>query len=148
MDSKDLERFFSFVQKTDSCWLWSGYCDIDGYGKFRYHDRTYPAHRLIYIHCFGDPGNLVICHAAGINCKKNCVNPDHLREDTHKANAKDRNIDGTHSKGEKSINAKLTSEQVLEIRSSTESNINLAKKYGVHCSTISSIICRKKWKHL
>jgi len=148
MDDKDLNRFFSYVQKTDSCWLWTGCCNTKGYGRFRYDGKQYYAHRIIYIHCFGDPGNLEVCHAPGINCKKNCVNPDHLREDTKKANAKDKILDGTDSRGEKNMNFKLTSEQVLEIRSSTESNLNLAKKYGVNNSTISFIKHRRSWKHL
>ena len=148
MEEKDLERFFSHVQKTDSCWLWTGACDKNGYGIFGYDGKTYYAHRLIYIHCFGDPGILEVCHTPGINCKKNCVNPDHLREDTRFGNMIDKNIDGTDNKGEKNNKCKLTSQQVLEIRSSTESNIILAKKYGVHHANISAIKLLKQWKHL
>jgi hypothetical protein len=148
MEEADLERFFSFVEKTDSCWLWTGCCNKQGYGRFRFAGKTYFAHRLIYIHCFGDPGKLEICHASGIKCKKNCVNPDHLREDTNSANQKDKILDGTILQGEKNHKSKLTSEQVLEIRSSPESQKELAKKYNVNSEAISKIKLRKTWSHL
>ena len=34
MDEITLEKFLKNVIKTDNCWLWSGYKDEDGYGKF------------------------------------------------------------------------------------------------------------------
>lgn len=51
--------------------------------------------------------------------------------------------------GGKNFHAKLTEEQVREIRNqSTSSYIGLAVKYGVTPSCISSIMRRKTWKHV
>lgn len=43
---------------------------------------------------------------------------------------------------------KLTVEQVLEIRASTETNVALGKKYGVTDAAISLIRTRQTWKHV
>lgn len=51
-------------------------------------------------------------------------------------------------KGEKHINAKLTKNDILEIRSSGKLGSELAKIYGVDKSTVSLIKRRKTWKHI
>lgn len=53
--------------------------------------------------------------------------------------------------GEDHFSAKLTEEQVLEIRrraSNGEKQKNLCIRYNVHKSTMSDIVLRKKWKHI
>jgi hypothetical protein len=51
-------------------------------------------------------------------------------------------------KGINHHNSKLTEEQVLEIRKSNLSQTELALKYNVKQPLISSIINKRKWKHL
>lgn len=52
------ERFFTFVNKTSTCWLWTGAKAGNGYGTFRYgfeKDRTQVyAHRFSYQNFVGD----------------------------------------------------------------------------------------------
>lgn len=50
--------------------------------------------------------------------------------------------------GEKSGGAKLTEEQVKEIRASDETSVILAKKYGVGRHTISDILLHHTWKNV
>lgn len=50
--------------------------------------------------------------------------------------------------GEKHNQAKLTEQQVLEIRSSEKSCRVLAKQFGVTSTSISNIKNRKVWKHV
>ena len=51
--------------------------------------------------------------------------------------------------GEANGNSKLTNEIILEIRKHTISKQNeLAKRFGVHRSTIARIIQRKVWTHI
>lgn len=52
------------------------------------------------------------------------------------------------SKGQKNPAAKLTEQQVLEIRRGGVSQARLAKLYGVSQATISDIQLGKIWKHL
>ena len=59
---------------------------------------------------------------------------------------------GDHVRGEKSVCAKLTENQVREIRrlhSTGESSYRkLAKIYEVSCFTISDVIRRRNWRHV
>jgi hypothetical protein len=55
---------------------------------------------------------------------------------------------GLKTKGESNYRAKLTDENVLQIRSSTESNRITALKYGVSTSLISMVRTRKIWQHI
>lgn len=55
------------------------------------------------------------------------------------------------SLGEKNPSAKLTEEQVLDIRTRREAGeklVALAKEFGVQCDAISKIHRRRTWKHL
>lgn len=86
---RDLEsRFWSKVNKTDSCWEWMAYRDSFGYGRFRVGKRMERAHRVSYALTFGslDPSAEVdhMCHNAS------CVNPSHLRTATRKQNMENR----------------------------------------------------------
>ncbi|MEB0898147.1 HNH endonuclease [Citrobacter freundii] len=79
-----------------------------------------------------------------------CINPEHLVLGTQLENVRDMEIKGrgNHVSGERNGSAKLTAEDVLEIRSSTLSNRKIASIYGLSDSYISSIRLRKKWKHI
>lgn len=85
------ERFWSKVDKTDTCWNWTGNKQHQGYGVMRNGiDRSgrIAAHRLSYMLHYGpiEAGLLVdhICH------NKSCVNPNHLRSATAKQNNENR----------------------------------------------------------
>jgi hypothetical protein len=56
--------------------------------------------------------------------------------------------DGTDNRGEKNPSAKLTEQDVLDIRASDMTRQQLADKYGVSYQQINDIINRKKWKHI
>ena len=56
-----------------------------------------------------------------------------------------------HARGTKTARAKLTDEQVLEIRDLREKGYGirqLGRMYGVHHKTISDIIKRQSWTHI
>lgn len=73
-----LERFMDKVDQTQSCWLWTGYCTPDGYGRFRVDASEMPlAHRVAYVLMVGPiPEGMTIDHVCYV---RHCVNPDHLR---------------------------------------------------------------------
>ena len=72
------ERFWEKVSKTDTCWLWTGSCDGNGYARL-YLSAMYPvglAHRYSYeMHKGGIPEGLHIDHLCRV---RHCVNPAHL----------------------------------------------------------------------
>lgn len=74
----DLDHFLSFVEKTPSCWNWTGYHDRKGYAKFNARKRggTFLAHRFSYTAIVGPiPDGFTLDHL----CRQpQCVNPAHL----------------------------------------------------------------------
>ncbi len=77
------QRFWSKVEKTETCWLWRG-CISNGYGMFHLSDKMVPSHRVTYEWAKGEiPAGLHIDHL----CRTpKCVNPDHLEAVTPKEN--------------------------------------------------------------
>jgi hypothetical protein len=71
-----------------------------------------------------------------------------LRWDFPKGNAADRIRNGGQVRGERQGSAKLTAEQVLSIRSSTEKSGVLGQRYGVSGANIDRIRKRETWRHL
>ena len=84
MVDKDLKRFLAKVDKTDECWLWTGYKQPNGYGTFRLGGKMRYAHRVSYEHYVGPiPEGAETDHLCKV---RHCVNPDHLDPVTHKVN--------------------------------------------------------------
>ena len=71
------ERFWASVQKTSTCWLWTGRKqDSYGHGRFNLNGRNLPAHRVAWQMLRGPiKDGLVLDHLCRIT---NCVNPEHL----------------------------------------------------------------------
>ena len=78
------ERFWSKVEFTDTCWLWTR-ATHNGYGWFSgEHRQSNFAHRWSYEFCVGEiPEGLQIDHLCRI---RHCVNPDHLEPVTQQVN--------------------------------------------------------------
>lgn len=131
-------RFMSYVEKTDTCWLWKGGRNKGGYAAFNFDGRMHSGHRVAHELWNAEIlDGLVVRH----KCKnKHCVNPAHLETGTHKDNSCDMIRDGTLPK------AKLTIEQVRDIRSRTNQDVReIATQFGVCPSTIWSILSHKTW---
>jgi hypothetical protein len=152
---KDIERFWAKVERRgpDDCWLWLGgksTCNTQytpmTYGAFR----QMRAHRVAWQIANGrEPLPFhVICHRCDVPL---CCNPAHLFEGTRADNQRDMQLKQRSGiLGEKNPKAKVTVEQVLEIRAmdATVSNVELAARYGVDDSTIYSARVGRKWKNL
>jgi hypothetical protein len=135
------------------CWLWNGALNSSGYGHAKHKGRTAEVHRLALTLATRDTP--VGHEAAHGECHtRHCCNPAHLAWKTPTENQRDRLRDGTHSRGERSAHAKLTTEQVQYIRSvytpySREYGpAALARKYGVTPTCISVAARGVKWQHL
>lgn len=131
----------------NDCWEWVGAKDTGGYGLLHRNNKTMKAHRVSYeVYKGRIPKGLVVRHSCD---NPACINPDHLDIGTVADNVRDRELRGRRDvKGEQIGTSKLTSEQVLNIKASSESIDVLADKYGVHRSNISLIRAGKSWKHL
>ena len=141
------ERFFKKVNKTDTCWLWTA-CILHGYGTFGYKYKVVKAHRFSW---FLAGNTIPEGHLIRHKCRnRHCVNPDHLETGTHQENALDRVRDMSLAQGNTHGQAKLTEEQVRDIRANRDNKtvIELAKEYNVIRNNIYLIITRKTWQHL
>lgn len=79
-----IDRFLRMVNKTNSCWIWTGYKNPKGYGKMTVNYKPLMAHRWSYEYFIGEiPPGLVIDHLCE---NKACVNPEHLQPVTNKEN--------------------------------------------------------------
>jgi hypothetical protein len=77
-------RFWSKVDKTDSCWLWTGALHDLGYARFSVGGLRVYVHRYSYELANGQiPEGLTIDHLCRV---RHCVNPDHLEAVTHREN--------------------------------------------------------------
>jgi len=150
------ERFWKFVQKTNTCWIWTGAKTNGGYGVLNDgSNHVVRAHRLSYeMHYSPIPNVLDVCH----HCDNpSCVNPAHLFLGTPTENAADmvmkNRVSRTHNpQGEKHPMSKLTETQVASIRAAYIPHVvslnTLANKYHVSKRTILFIIQGKHWKQV
>lgn len=76
-NQKTIDRFYSKIEKTNTCHFWLGAKQKQGYGMFSANGKTISAQRFSYIIEHGSiPENMVV-HST---CENNdCVNPNHLK---------------------------------------------------------------------
>lgn len=104
------ERFWSHVDRTEGCWIWTGYRDDTNYGRFNIKGYPLMVHRLTYVNAYGpfDPSLQLdhLCHTRDLSCKggvtcphRPCVNPAHLEPVTADENyRRGRAVGRTHCK--------------------------------------------------
>ena len=131
---------------SDDCLVWPfGGCG--DYGGIVWNGRTRGAHRRMCELAHG-PAPETKPHVAHSCDVKRCVNPKHLRWATHSENMQDKVVRGKSNPGAMCHKAVLSDEDVQRIIQSDESNVALAKRFGVGTTAISSIRTGKSWRHL
>lgn len=144
------ERFWKYVKKTDSCWLWTGGCRVGRYGGLGRGPRgtgVVSAHRLSYeINVGPIPTGAVIMHTCD---NPLCVNPEHLRVGTQRDNMLDMVAKGrigkTGPKPGTGAKNKLTLREAEIVREKYGAGVSqqkLAAEYGIGQATVSRIIRR------
>ena len=82
-----IERFLKKVNKTKTCWLWTGSVDGKGYGCFRVNGVLVKCHRWIYEYYVAMiPPDMTVHHKC---YTRHCVNPAHLLVLSNKDNILD-----------------------------------------------------------
>lgn len=141
------ERYWSKVNKTETCWLWTAGTDSYGYGLFRFDSKLEKAHRLSFIESKGYIPTYMVLHNCNVRC---CVRPSHLYEGDFADNVADRIACGNNVRGARSGRAKLTDALVIQLRSDAKyMRVNdIAVKYGIKACTVSNIVARRIWRHI
>lgn len=145
------DRFWSNIEKTETCWNWLGRIKLDGYADVYYEGRLQVAHRVSYkVHVGDIPAGMFVCHRCD---NRRCVNPAHLFLGTHRENMADMVRKGRQSKarGEHAAASKLTSEKVVAIRegkAAGETVYALAERYGVTHHAIYAVVQGRNWAHV
>lgn len=150
------ERFWSKVDKSGDCWIWTGACDSKGYGHLSAGGaggKTIKAARLAYELTYGPvPEGMSVLHRCD---NPVCVNPAHLFTGTQADNLQDMTLKGRRRyrehKGSENGRAKLSESQVFEIRkraAAGEPRSVLAKEYSMCWTTIDGIVAGRLWRCL
>jgi len=140
------ERFLEKVVKVSSgCHEWIGCLMPNGYGQFHKDGKTAYAHRVAWEIEHGEEPSEYVLHKCD---NRKCVNPEHLFIGSFYDNMNDMVEKGRQAHGEKNHHAKLTKEQVLQIRQEIGTNQEIGEKYGVTRSLISMIRSGRIWKNI
>jgi len=95
------ERFWKKVDRSGTCWMWTGGTDKGGYGVFKTDSRSIGAHRYAYELMIGPvPIGMLVDH----KCRNpGCVNPAHLQAATYKQNGENRSLEGKGVSGVRGV---------------------------------------------
>ena len=159
------DRFWSYVERREKneCWLWHGPVDSDGYGQIYWNGALVGAARLMLFFQGEDLSDgLCACHTCD---NPPCVNPYHLFAGTKKDNyddmvekgravkaCGDRNGSRLHPesrlRGDAHPYAKLTTDNVIRIRSDSRSGAAIARELGLPRATVNNARRGKTWAHV
>ena len=147
-----MDRFWSKVDKTDTCWNWTGAKNLTGYGRFWLNGQK-SAHRVaLQLEGIDIPSGMCVLHKCD---NRACVNPAHLFIGTQQDNIADMHQKGRYvnkgqPKGEVHTQAKLCDLDVWLIREllPTQTQAAIAEWFGVSFGTISKIKIGTRWGHV
>lgn len=135
---------------TDACKVWPFALAPNGYGYVVCGGKL-AVHQLACLAWHGPrPPGMWAAHGPCHN--RACWNGAHVSWKTPQGNHADRYRDGTSDEGEKNSQAKLTTEEVLQIRADYLhggiTQRELGEAYGVSQTHVSDIVRGKVWAHL
>lgn len=153
-ENEKMERWYQYFEKyvvrKDGCWGWKGPFYKSGYALINC-GKTIRASRFSYMYHKGPiPDGMLVCHVCD---QVWCVAPDHLFLGTQKDNMQDMikkgrkclNTNGRHP------NAKLTDQQVLEIKNLLTNKIHkmkIARQFNVTPHIIFCIANGENYKNV
>lgn len=135
--------------EPDACWIWKGRIGDKGYGTVDVRGQCLRAHRLSWsIHRGAIPDGQVVRHSCDFRA---CVNPSHLLLGSQLDNIEDRQERGRQARGEQTGSAKLSVENVREIRRLHADGLGqreVARKMALPYSCVHGVISGKWWAHV
>jgi hypothetical protein len=153
MKTDDKTRFYSRVQKNQTCWIWTG--GRAGGEEGKHYGIAWVCGKETYAHRASLilEGKVlqksdVVCHTCD---NRLCVNPSHLFVATHSENTKDAIRKGRMKPFHEMSMAfrRMTREEVRKIRELRHSGvrgIDVAKMFGIHPVKVSQIFTGFRYK--
>ncbi len=138
----DETTFLSKVDRSGSCWLWTGVTNWSGYG-FMYDERgrRWYVHRYAYDRLVGPiPPRVCVLHKCDTRA---CVRPDHLRLGTRAENSREMVERGRSLRGSQHPNARLTDAQVRAIFACRQAGMTqraIGEAFGVSRQCIGQVL--------
>ena len=136
----------------EGCWEWTGPTAGDGYGYVRLPrplmlPRGIPASRLAAELWLAPPASrrLWALHSCD---NRLCFNPAHLRWGTPQHNADDRVERERQTRGEGFSHSKLNDDLVREIRDSSVSGSEWARRVGISPTVVNKARRKSTWRHV
>lgn len=132
------------------CWLWTASKGHKGYGTFSIAKTAHNAQRAAWFIHYGEWPKGCACHKCD---NPACVRPEHLFDGTYQENSDDMFAKGRnrHARGSEAGKAKLTEDQVREIRQrfeDGEGKWELAAEFGVGETTMRKLLQGETWSHV
>ena len=135
------------------CWIWTGAMTSTGYGIFYDKGKRIRATHLSWELYNGNPVPVgkFMCHSCDT---RSCVNPRHLFPGDQKQNIVDAVSKGRMSHGQAHPKAKLSEQQVMDIKDRLANNYyygiskDLASEYGISVEAIRDIKSGKNWSYI
>jgi hypothetical protein len=149
----DVQRFWSKVDRSGTCWVWLGSLTGSGYGQFSLNCQAVLAHKFSYLLAHGPSKQfwkMEVCHTCD---NPSCVRPKHLVLGTHAYNLHDASQKGRFARI-------LTWDDVRTMRAAagvlqqdwtgrwrySVSIRSLAHTYGVDDTVVQQILRHQLWK--
>lgn len=137
--------------RGDECLIWPFRRNNMGYGQLKRDRKSQLVSRLVCVETHGLPPSIQH-HAAHVcgNGHLGCVNPRHLIWKSPAENQADKIIHGTSNRGNKHWAAKLSEDDVRNVRQlvMTHSQAYVADMFSVSRPTINAILKGRSWSWL
>lgn len=148
-DSYFEERFWSLVNRSGACWLWTGSLTALSYGVFtgRIDGVNFDkAHRYSWaLHNGPIPEGKHVLHRCD---NRWCVNPEHLWIGTQAENVEDALKKGRHVAGSRVGTSRFDDETIIAIRMADGPIADVARQFGCDYTHVMRIQRSDCWKHL
>lgn len=131
------QRFWSRVEKTETCWNWTGFVNKWNYGRFRgFGAKKTLVHRFSWMIHFGPIAkSALVLHSCD---NPRCVRPDHLFLGTFATNNDDRDRKWR-------LSHKLSEKQIEQIRA-FEGALSCGQLARIFQVSPSNIRCVQRWR--